>query len=37
MRVQRRQRMGLIKYAIAWFLGVPLSVLIVIFLIFRGC
>jgi hypothetical protein len=28
---------GLIKYGIAWMLGVPLSVLIVVFLLFRGC
>jgi hypothetical protein len=28
---------GVIKYGIAYLLGVPLSVLIVIFLLFRGC
>jgi hypothetical protein len=28
---------GLIKYGIAWMLGVPVMVLLVIFLLFRGC
>lgn len=28
---------GLIKYGIAWLLGVPLSVLVVIFILARGC
>jgi hypothetical protein len=28
---------GLIKYGIAWLLGVPLSLLILIFLLSRGC
>lgn len=28
---------GLIKYGIAWLLGVPLSVLVVIFLLARAC
>jgi hypothetical protein len=28
---------GIIKYGIAWMLGVPLSVLILVFLLFRGC
>ena len=28
---------GLIKYGIAWMLGVPVSVLVVIFLLSRGC
>ncbi len=28
---------GIIKYGIAWMLGVPLSVLVVIFLLMRGC
>jgi hypothetical protein len=28
---------GVIKYGIAWLLGVPLSVLAVIFLLSRGC
>jgi hypothetical protein len=28
---------GLIKYGIAWMLGVPISVLAVIFLLSRGC
>lgn len=37
MRVRLRERAGIIKYAIAWLLGVPLTLLIVIFLLFRGC
>jgi hypothetical protein len=28
---------GIIKYGIAWLLGVPLSVLVVIFLLSRAC
>ena len=28
---------GIIKYGIAWLLGVPVSVLIVIFLLSRAC
>jgi hypothetical protein len=32
-----QQRKGLIKYGIAWMLGVPLSLLVVIFLVSRGC
>ena len=28
---------GILKYGIAWLLGVPLSVLVVIFLLTRGC
>ena len=28
---------GIIKYGIAWLLGVPLSVLVVIFVLSRGC
>ena len=28
---------GLIKYGIAWMLGVPLSVLVIIFILARGC
>jgi hypothetical protein len=28
---------GLIKYGIAWMLGVPVSILLVIFLLSRGC
>lgn len=28
---------GIIKYGIAWLLGVPLSVLVVIFLFSRAC
>jgi hypothetical protein len=31
------ERRGIIKYGIAWLLGVPLSVLVIIFLISRGC
>lgn len=30
-------RKGIIKYAIAWALGVPLSLLVIIFLVSRGC
>jgi hypothetical protein len=28
---------GIIKYGIAWLLGVPVSVLLVIFVLSRGC
>lgn len=28
---------GIIKYGIAYMLGVPLTVLIIVFLLFRGC
>jgi hypothetical protein len=28
---------GLIKYGIAWLMGVPLSLLVVIFLLARAC
>jgi hypothetical protein len=28
---------GLIKYGIAWLLGVPVTVLVIIFLLSRGC
>ena len=28
---------GIIKYGIAWLLGVPVSVLVVIFLLSRAC
>jgi hypothetical protein len=28
---------GIIKYGIAYLLGVPLTLLIIIFLLFRGC
>lgn len=28
---------GILKYGIAWMLGVPLSVLVIIFLLARGC
>jgi hypothetical protein len=31
------QQDGIIKYGIAWLLGVPVSLLILIFLISRGC
>lgn len=37
MDSQKSERGGLIKYAIAWVLGVPLSLLIIIFLLARGC
>lgn len=32
-----RKEEGLIKYGIAWLLGVPLSLLVVIFLFSRAC
>ena len=32
-----RNEDGIIKYGIAWLLGVPLSVLVVIFLLSRAC
>jgi hypothetical protein len=32
-----RKEDGLIKYGIAWLLGVPVSVLVVIFLLSRAC
>jgi hypothetical protein len=32
-----RKEEGLIKYGIAWLLGVPVSVLVVIFLFSRAC
>jgi hypothetical protein len=28
---------GIIKYGIAWMLGVPISVLVIIFVLARGC
>jgi hypothetical protein len=28
---------GIIKYGIAWLLGVPLTLLVVIFVLSRGC
>jgi hypothetical protein len=37
MTLKMQPRRGIIKYGIAWLLGVPLSVLVVIFLISRGC
>ena len=37
MSIRIRRRRGIIKYAIAWWLGVPLTLLILIFLLFRGC
>lgn len=41
MRVNRVNRVGnedgIIKYGIAWMLGVPLSVLVIIFILARGC
>ena len=33
----RPEQKGLLKYGIAWLLGVPVSVLAVIFLVSRGC
>jgi hypothetical protein len=35
MRVSNQE--GIIKYGIAWMLGVPLTLLIIIFILFRGC
>ncbi len=35
MKLQKEE--GLIKYGIAWMLGVPLSVLVIIFVLARGC
>jgi hypothetical protein len=35
MRVSNEQ--GIIKYGIAWLLGVPVTLLIIIFILFRGC
>ena len=35
MRLSRED--GIVKYGIAWLLGVPLSVLVVIFLLSRAC
>jgi hypothetical protein len=36
MRVRDNED-GIIKYGIAWMLGVPLSVLVIIFLFARAC
>jgi hypothetical protein len=35
MNLKREE--GIIKYGIAWLLGVPLSLLVLIFLVMRGC
>jgi hypothetical protein len=35
MRLSKQD--GIIKYGIAWLLGVPLSLLIIIFILMRGC
>lgn len=32
-----KQEDGIIKYGIAWLLGVPVSVLVVVFLLSRAC
>jgi hypothetical protein len=32
-----REETGIIKYGIAWLLGVPVSVLILVFLVSRAC
>jgi hypothetical protein len=32
-----REEDGIIRYGIAWLLGVPLSVLVLIFLLSRAC
>ncbi len=36
MRLRKNEE-GIIKYGIAWMLGVPLSVLVIIFILARGC
>lgn len=37
MRKSFPPRQGLIKYGIAWLLGVPVTLLVIIFIISRGC
>jgi hypothetical protein len=37
MKSIHENEQGIIKYGIAWMLGVPASILIVIFLLARGC
>jgi hypothetical protein len=37
MKPNHEHEKGIIKYGIAWMLGVPASLLIVIFLLSRGC
>lgn len=37
MKAHWHQRRGLIKYGIAYLLGVPVTLLVIIFIISRGC
>ena len=37
MRSNHGNEQGIIKYGIAWLLGVPVSLLIVIFVLARAC
>ena len=37
MQTQRNDRQGKLGYILAWALGVPIPVLIIIYLIFNGC
>lgn len=37
MKSNWQNRRGIIKYGIAYLLGVPLSLLVIIFIISRGC
>lgn len=37
MKTQWKNRRGLIKYGIAYLLGVPVTLLVIIFIISRGC
>lgn len=37
MKTQWKNRRGLVKYGIAYLLGVPVTLLVIIFIISRGC
>lgn len=37
MKTELPPRDGIIKYGIAWLLGVPLTLLVLIFILARGC
>jgi hypothetical protein len=37
MKMQWQNRRGIIKYGIAYLLGVPVTLLVVMFIISRGC
>lgn len=37
VRMKLENEDGIVKYGIAWLLGVPLSLLVVIFLLSRAC